>query len=455
MDKEYIRLSKGNQLYENNKDRLLFLYQSYIGGEEYKKAKLLTRYQLETDAEYNARLNTTPLDNQCQSVVSVYKSFLFREQPDRDFGSIENLPELNMFLSDADLEGRSFNNFMKEVSTWASVFGHTWVIMTKPNINALTRQDEIANEIRPYVSVLTPLVVLDWSWDRKPNGRYELNYLRYVEEVNGSVQVIKEWTSAVIITTELDTKFHKVLSSSEEINELGLIPAVIAYNNRSIIRGYGISSINDIADMQKFIYNCTSEVDQSIRLDSHPSLVKTSDTQAEGTGAGAIIQMSENLDPNLKPYVLDFAGANITNIYDAINNTITSIEKMANIGSVRGTESKTMSGIAMETEFQLLNSRLSEMADNLELTEEQLWRLFCLYQDQTYDMTISYPGSFAIRDTGRQIEELRAAASTNPSDPKVKAAIDYRIYKWIDLSEDEENDLVIPTEPVNSDTVVE
>jgi hypothetical protein len=34
----------------------------------------------------------------------------------------------------------------------------------------------------------------------------------------------------------------------------------------------------------------------------------------------------------------------------------------------------------METEFQLLNAKLSEKADNLELAEEQMWRLFAIYQ---------------------------------------------------------------------------
>lgn len=436
MIEEIKTLVSGNDIYNDRYERWRFLYNSYIGGEEYRKANYLTKYQLETDAEYQARLKATPLDNQCASVVSVYDSFLFREEPERKFNGIENLPELEEFLKDADFEGRSFDNFMKEVSTWSKVFGHTWVIVSKPNIDAVTRADEMAQGIRPYVSIITPLTMLDWSWARMPNGRYELDYIRYVEEINGDVQTIKQWDKEFIRTSVIDVSNELMLSDIVEINQLGIIPAVIAYNNRSIVRGVGVSAINDIADMQRFIYNCTSEVDQSIRLDSHPSLVKTADTLA-GVGAGAIIQMPENLPGELKPYVLDFAGANIDNIYTSINNTIQAIEKMANIGSVRGTEAKTMSGVAMETEFQLLNARLSEMADNLELAEEQIWRLFCLYQGQPFDIEIEYPGSFNIRDTGREIDELRIAASTNPVDPRVKQAIDVKILDWLELDEDE------------------
>jgi hypothetical protein len=224
-----------------------------------------------------------------------------------------------------------------------------------------------------------------------------------------------------------------------------LIPAVLCYNARSTVRGVGVSAITDIADACKFIYNATSEVDQSIRLDSHPSLVKTPETQA-GVGAGAIIHMPDNLDPGLKPYVLDFAGANVESIYKAINHSIETIDKMANTGGVRATESRTMSGVAMETEFQLLNARLSEMADNLELCEEGIWRLWSMYQGTSYDMDIDYPGSFNIRDTKNEIAQLKTARET-ATDPRVFRIIDEKLLQSLG----EENGLDQLQHPVTTE----
>lgn len=441
---EYEQLTTGNLIYQRNHARWLYLYNSYIGGQEYKDGHYLTKYQLETPAEYNARIQTTPLQNHCASVISVYNSFLFRECPDRNYGSIANLPELADFIDDVDYEGRSLDNFMKEISTWAGVFGHCWVMVTKANINAVTLADEQANGVRPYLSLLTPMVVLDWSWERSINGKYDLSFLRYVEEVNGSNQTIKTWTKDLITTHEVNINDKTIMSYVEEENQLGKIPAVIAYNARSITRGVGVSAINDIADMQKSIYNSLSEVDQSIRLDSHPSLVKTAETLA-GIGAGSIIQMPENLDPQLKPFILDFAGANIQNIYLSIDNAVGAIEKMAALGAVRSTQASAMSGVALDTEFQLLNSKLSEMADNLELAEEQMWRLWCEYQGQTYDMDIDYPNSFNIHDTNSEITQLKIAADTNPADPRVKAGIDAKILDWLELDEDELAAIADPT----------
>jgi len=325
--------------------------------------------------------------------------------------------------------------------------------MSWPNVGAVTLADEQAMGVRPYVSLLTPMVVLDWQYTRSPNGRVELNYLRYLEETTGELRIVKTWTPTEITTNVVNVNKGMMESETIEVNGLGMIPAVCAYNGRSVIRGFGVSDIADIADAQKFIYNATSEVEQSIRMDSHPSLVKTPETQA-GVGAGAIIHMPENLDPGLKPYVLDFAGANVSSIYEAINHAIASIDKMANTGAVRATESRTMSGVAMETEFQLLNARLSEKADNLELAEEQMWKIWCKYMGYEWDGEVEYPGSFNIRDTAQEITQLQQAKSAS-TNPKVLDLIDGKIVEWLgedpevyfaaDMAQGQE---VLPPEPV-------
>lgn len=421
----YAYIGTTNQEFQRHKDRWQFLLESYEGGETYRNGQHLVKYQLETDGEYSARLRSTPLDNHCRSVLSVYISFLFRERPHRELGVLENDPALKDFLKDADLDGRSFDAFMKEVSTWGSVFGHCWILMTKPSVLADTLADQVSQGVRPYVNLLTPLVVTDWKWERMANGRYDLSYFKYIEDINGDTVTIREWTKDFIRTWESNEKRKEANLILEEINGLGKIPAVIAYNIRSQVRGLGVSDISDIADQQRAIYNELSEVEQSIRLEGHPSLVSTPDTQV-GSGAGALIQMPDNLDPGLKPYMLNADATPINMIYESIKNRVESIDRMANTGGVRATESRTMSGIALETEFQLLNAKLSEKADNLELAEEQLWNLWCEYQGVTWAGEIEYPGSFNIRDTNREFEQLQTAKGAATS-PVVLAVIDSKV----------------------------
>lgn len=442
LKEEINAILSSNEIYNAYKTRWQYLLESYMGGDEYRRAEHLTRYQLETDGEYAARLRATPLENHCSSVISVYNSFLFREEPDRDFSNNNQSFELEMFLRDADMDGRSLNAFMKDVATWASVFGHSWILIAKPNVGAVTQADEQANQVRPYVNLLTPLVVLDWTWKRQPNGSYQLSYFKYLEDVNGDVRTVKEWTPELITTKTVNVKDNLINEEIIELNGLGKIPAVICYNGRSPVRGIGISDITDIADAQRFIYNATSEIEQTIRLDSHPSLVKTPETTA-GAGAGSIIHMPENLDPGLKPYLLEFNGAEVASIYTAIQHTIEAIDKMANTGAVRATESRTMSGVAMETEFQLLNARLSEKADNIELAEEQMWQFWFEYMGEQWMGSIDYPGSFNIRDTGKEIGQLQQAKAA-ATDPIVIRKIDEHILEWLG-----EEDELLPYQDIN------
>ena len=429
LEEQIAQLTSGNPIYNNYIDQWRYLLVSYLGGEDYRQAGMLQKYQLESAAEYNSRLRNTPLENHCAGVVDVYNSFLFRQEPDRDFGTSTGQRELEEFLKDADMDGRSFNSFMADVATWTSVFGHAWIIMSKPDIGALTRADEIAQGVRPYVNLLTPVNVLDWSWYRRANGRYELNYFKYIEDINGDIRTVREWTDEEIRTWVVDVKENVIMEETVEINGLGRIPAVVAYNGRSMVRGIGVSDINDIADAQRYIYNMTSEIQQSAVLDSHPSLVTTPDVQI-GTGAGSLIQIPETLDSGLKPYLLEFSGASIDSMLATISHTIDSIDKMANTGGVRANATRTSSGVALETEFQLLNARLASKADALELAEENIWRLWCVYQNSPYDFEIDYPSSFNIRDTANDLAQLQTAKNT-ATDPVLTEIIDEKIIELL------------------------
>ena len=145
--------------------------------------------------------------------------------------------------------------------------------------------------------------------------------------------------------------------------------------------------------------------------------------------------LEDNLDPGLKPFILEYNGASVAAIINNIKHIVSAIDKMANTGAVRATESRTLSGVAMQTEFSLLNARLSEKADNLELAEEQLWRLFAQYQGTVWNGTIDYPGSFNIRDTADEITQLQVARSA-ATNPKVFNLIDGRIAEWLGEEED-------------------
>jgi len=434
---QYLNVTSANIQYTEYKNRWKFYLESYMGGDEYRTAGHLTKYVNETQQEYEVRLKSTPLDNHCRSVISVYTSFLFRESPERDMGSLAQDMTVEDFCRDADMDGRSLDNFMKEVAVWANVFGHAWIIVSKPNVGAVTMADELASGVRPYVNILTPLNVMDWTWTRSAMGAYSLDYIKYIEDANSTMTTIKEWTPEFINTYTIDNAKQEIKEVVTETNGLGKVPAVITYCNRSPVRGIGASALSDIADHQKKIFNELSEIEQSIRLNGHPALVKTPDVEASA-GAGAIVSIPDNLDPGLKPYMLTVS-TDIGAIYSSIKESVTAIDKMANTGAIRTNEVRDISGIAMRTEFELLNAKLAEMADNLELAEEQMWRLYAEYQGRTWDGEIEYPGSFNIKDVEADVMKLKTMKET-ATDPRVLVLIDHEIIEMLG----EDADIIMP-----------
>jgi len=426
-----------------------YYIRSYNGGYDYMVGQYLSRYNLELDNEFNQRLANTPCDNHCRNIIQIYSSFLFRVRPSRDFGSMEDETSLESFLKDADLDGNNLNSVIKHAQNYASIYGHCFMILDKPNIQTETKAEELEQDIRPYVSIITPENVLDWNFERQPNGKYELNYLKIREEVdreNG--QYLRMWYPDRIDTVYMPEREEPRLIDTVP-NMIGKIPAVILYNSKSHKRGIGQSDLTDIADLQKSIYNEYSEMEQLIRLTNHPSLVKTPSVNASA-GAGAVIEMPDEMEPNLKPYLLQPSGSSLTSIMDSINNKVESINRIAHTGAVRTTKTNIASGVALQTEFELLNARLSEKADNLQLAEEQLFKLYAMFQNVEFDGEINYPDSFNIRDYATDLMFYQQAKAVGVQSPTLNKEIDKEIARAV-VDDDEKLNIIFDEIDVKSE----
>ena len=424
-------LTQKHDLWHSNISNWEFYIRSYLGGNDYKNGYYLHRYVLESPEEYDQRVRHTPLDNHCKNVVQIYTSFLWRVPPTRDYGDLDNEPQLTSFIQDADLDGRSFDSVMREVQMNASIYGNCWVVVDKPQSNAKTRAEELAQDIRPYISIYTPENIVNWNYARSASGRFYLDLLVIVEDINSERAIIKVFTEETITTYSVEEydKEHsdgEVKLLEEIVNPIGTIPAVNVYNLRGNKRPIGISDLSDVAFLQQSIYNDYSEKEQLIRLSNHPSLVKTPNVEASA-GAGAIIEIPEDLDASLKPYIIQPSGQNLDGIMKCIQNKVDAIDRITHMGSVRATGTQIASGIALQTEFQLLNARLSEKADYLENAEEQIWSLFAKWLDKQWNGTVNYPDTFDIRDWANDLQYLQMAKASGIKSETFNKEIDKQI----------------------------
>jgi len=423
--------------YLANENNWEFYLRSYLGGDDYRGGNYLVRYLNESNEDYSRRVDLTPIDNHCANVVHIYSSFLWKNQPTRNYNSLDGDPILIEMMRDTDLDGQSLDTFMKEAQIWSSVYGHCWIMVDKPKSNAGTRAEELEQAIRPYFNLYTPENVFDWKWDRTASGRMKLVYLKLRESVvrineTDSKSYFREWTEESVKVWEVHNENERVIEEMD--NPLGVIPAVYLPAARTVTRGIGKSDIADISLVQKAIYNELSEIEQLIRISNHPTLVKTFDTDATA-GAGGVVHMPDELDGNLKPYMLQPSGANLQGVMESIQKKTESINRMAHLGAVRGTDAVKASGIALQTEFQLLNAKLAEKADLLENAEEQLWRFVALWQDKMPDVEVYYPDSFDVRDYQNELIFLQQARASGVQSPTFTRGVDKMI---VDLILDDE-----------------
>tara|TARA_R100000655_G_scaffold108402_2_gene160243 strand:- start:2256 stop:3686 length:1431 start_codon:yes stop_codon:yes gene_type:complete len=424
-------LTQKHRLWNANIANWEFYIRSYLGGNDYKNGYYLHRYILETPEEFDQRVRHAPLDNHCKNVVQIYTSFLFRVPPTRDYGSLDGDPQLESFIADADLDGRNFDTVMREVQMNASIYGNCWVIVDKPQTNFKTRAEELQQDIRPYVSIYTPENVVNWNYRRAASGRFYLDYLVLVEDINEDRAILKVFNEETISTFEVE-EYEKEYAEGEaklleEIpNPIGKIPAVNVYNLRGAKRPIGISDLADVAYLQQSIYNDYSEKEQLIRLANHPSLVKTPNVEASA-GAGSIIEIPEDMQADLKPYIIQPSGQNLDGIMKCIQMKVDAIDRITHMGSVRATGQQIASGIALQTEFQLLNARLSEKADYLENAEEHIWGLFAKWQDRDWDGSVDYPDTFDIRDWANDLQYLQMAKSSGIKSETFNKELDKQI----------------------------
>jgi hypothetical protein len=154
-------------------------------------------------------------------------------------------------------------------------------------------------------------------------------------------------------------------------------------------------------------------------------------------GAGAIITLEEGLDPGLKPYLLQPTGASIESLLKTIDSKVDAINRMSHMTSVRTKLTQAMSAVAMETDFQLLNAKLSSKADLLELAEEQIWRIWAQWQGQVWDGEITYPNNFNISDRLNTVRLVQEAKKSMPQNPALLSELDRMLARALVDNEDD------------------
>lgn len=416
-----------------------YYMRSYMGAEEYRDGAYLRKYIAEDQSpgdQYQQRLLDTALQNHVRQTVDAYRSFLFRNPPSRTLGQLAEDPFVRDFIENADLDNTTLNDFMREVNDMVTIYGGAWVGVDRPSYQVETVAQEIEEGIRAYLTLYAPTNVRNWSYSRKVNGQKVLDMVQIVDEQYHDHDVIRVFHPEVIevykvakgrseysgsalsvtasIKDTLNIDYGEILEYNEYANPLGYVPFVHVQTDRSFHKGIGTSAVGDVCDLQREIYNLTSELYQTIRISSAPSIVAEPAAEING-GAGAIITIPETTTNT--PYLLQPTGASVDGILKSIEQKVDAIDDLTHLTAIKAKKGA-QSGVSLQVEKEMLNAKLADTAGVLESTEKKIWKMWFDWQGITpdEDFYISYEKKFDLRDKHQELSLFDKALKTVPNE---------------------------------------
>lgn len=402
-------LQQTNSEYDAMLKRWQFWLAAYEGTQALIDYGAIEKHPREDDVTYRQRLNDVFGFNYCGSIVDLFSYYLNEKEPSRDLGALAEDKTWQKFNDDCNLDGDSFDDWLKQWQKHASIYGHVGVLVDAP-------ANRESSDAYPYVCGYTPEAILDWRYERDPDtGRQRLTMLKLREE--GDTYLV--WTLETWERWKIeDGKAERINS---DVNPLGEIPFVWLRNKRGRIRYMGVSDIKDIARIDVGIMRHVSQAQEIIKYNAFPMLAtpKTDAGDEKEVGPRAVLEFDPEI-PDSRPFWLPTeVQAPIQAIVQWIERAINEIYRISNTGGLNATETSTQakSGVALRQEFQRLNTTLAAKASLLDEAELVIIYFWLLWQATTPEqaqtaykqVSVNRPRDFAIEDVEAKLAVFQEA----------------------------------------------
>ncbi len=397
-------LEKVNNEYKAWLPEWQFFIRSYFGGKHYKDGNYLLKHAFESSTNYTRRKSIAYFYNYCQPIVDIFVAHLYKPSHERDYGNLTDNVLFKNFLENADYDGTSYEEFFKTAERFASIYGRVTIVVDKPSVSTSTVAEAQEQDIRPYLTLVTPENVLDWEYIRLNTGRTVLNWIKIREFVSDEKTSYRIWFRDHWELWEI-TKDGKVTQVSGDTHDIGEVPVVNLLNKRGSIgtRMLGQSDIQDIADVNKNIYYLCSDAKEIIENTAFPMISMPYENQGGGaeekeTGPKQILEF----DPETqhRPAWLEPPHSSLSEIREWIMQDMKEIFRIANLGGMINVETSKQpwSGPGQEIQGNRLTAAMAQKADFAEEGELAVLSLWAKWQGIAFDGKIEYQRDFAIRD---------------------------------------------------------
>jgi len=381
-------LKQRHPVYQARFDLWRYYRDHYRGGPGFPALGYLVRHQRESQQSYAARVSRSVYVNYCAPIVGLYQAQLWRRAP------VRRLPEpLAGLAADVDRRGADIDLFMKRATTAAQIEGHVFILVDFPRpFEAASRLDEQARNLRPYLVLVRPSRVLDWSFESiEAGGPSRLAYVVIQEQTEQTKPFGGRLTLTRYRLWRPDSWELWVEPEGREPgqsppikidqggNPLGEVPLAPLYNLK-LDDFVGESTLKDIAPLNNALYQKDSLLDEAEYWAGFPQLAIFSHDEI------GELELSQSralqLAPGDRAEFLEHSGRAIDSLRESRREIKRDIFRIA----LRQSAEPPSGAQAESAEKRRLDraefiSSLQDRAANFETAENLVWRLMAKWLD--------------------------------------------------------------------------
>ena len=411
-------------LYDENLESWELYYSSAQGGEKFITDANLFSHRLEDADDYSERLDRSYFLNFCDTVPNIYNSYIFKSD-------IERKPDvtIDLFRRNSDGIGTDISEFIKRIGYLASVYGVIHVLVDMPKEiskvsglkkGLLSKAD--TKNITPYLSVIYPTQLKDWSVDEFGNYNWIIMESTYYEDFDPTIEREEKLLYKIITREDWrieDEDGEKVTfadgSPSEGPNDLGVVPIVTMYHKDLSNNKVGESLLKDIVYVNRIIMNWCSCIDEMIERQTFSQLVIPDDgTMADKKeedgdplqSIGTSSVWTYSAESKTAPAFISPNAENLSVVWKLVQDHIKEIYRMA--GLLGGTSDlyASKSGRQSQMSFLGTNSSLAEKAASYQKFENQVSRVVYALLGKNVEEyeEVAYPNQFDVTALTDEIE---------------------------------------------------
>jgi len=411
---EYRRAERGYRFFED----------SYKGGADYVESDNLYMHTFEDGEGFRERKERSYYYNYCAPIVNAYNSFIYRQKIVRDFGKLADSALFGLFLGNCDRQGNSYEDFIRGASKWSSVTGIQFILVDKPAETAATMKEEMERGIYPYFVRVPPTSVWDWGLDRWGNLLWAKILETHADEgefgkdaagvMRFRVWYRDRWELYEVEQSGGGRNARKADEGEHPVGEVPLVP-VCHFAEEPMT---GFSLLNDIAYVNRALYNWCSLLDEILYRQTFSQLVMPEDPKspindkALGTARG----LGFPPDSRHAPHFISPDASQARVLMEQIERGIEEIYRLATLRGAIGVAEES-SGVARSYDFMITNNTLSSKALNMEEAEMKALRFWAKWQGiEEPGNVVEYPGEFEVSSLGEEMENILKAAELGISE---------------------------------------